>query len=100
MSFSINGPASPVNIQAGVIIIGTLTSSTAGYWGSYGVQAYDGGSLITGAQAVATDYVAKVDGLIVTGAQGGPLALRCKSEVSGSAITVRTGSFGKLTPVS
>lgn len=92
LGLSVTAPASP---QLLVYQRDIPTSLTA-----VGIQqgiANDGTTTNTaGIDLAATDRLARVWGLVSTGAAGGPLQLRFKSEVSGSNVQIRRGSGGFL----
>jgi hypothetical protein len=50
----------------------------------------------TGVQAANNTYVARIHGVIRTGATAGVLRPRFRSEVNGSAVTIKTYSWGAL----
>lgn len=88
IQLAVNGPLSPSFLRYGVQ---TLISASA--WHAAVQTAYDTNTNpATGAGAV--PLIAIVEGVIVTGAAGGTLALRVRSEVNASAVTVLRGSHG------
>lgn len=93
LQLSVNGPASPTFMRA----IGTIFSSTtAPLVGAIG--AYDAPIAGT-ASGGATALPFELAGTLSTGAAGGTLSLRFRTEVNGSAVTILRGSWGKLTGV-
>lgn len=94
LQLSVNGPASPsLVVAAGQI----CTSATAVQNG--GIASYDVGINAT-ASAGATPMPFFLKGNISTGANGGTFILRFRSEVGGSAVTIKAGSYGLLYGVS
>ncbi len=94
IGFGVTTPATPVANTWCVSTNAGLTSATDGNWGSYcGVG--DATSTTTGSEAAATEYTSTMEGYIETGATGGDLKLRMKSEVDAST-TIKSGSFGVL----
>lgn len=87
---AIDGPASPSFLGVGFEI---GTSATA--WASAFTSAYDSGVNPT-ASGGATPLPFHVYGTISTGAAGGVLKLRGRSEVAGSQVTIKRGSYGLL----
>ena len=49
-------------------------------------------------QTAATTYVARIHGVITTGAAGGTLYPRYRTETNGTAVTIKAGSWGSLYP--
>lgn len=87
---SINGPLSPALLRYSVT---QATSATA--WHNSSQVAYD--TVVNPATGPAsTALPCRVSGVITAGAVGGTVALRLRSEVSGSAVTVLAGSWGKV----
>jgi len=89
--FSVSGPASPVAVDLRVEIQQTLIASNI-----QRVVAFDGGTPTPSIDAANTDRSARVVGIIQTGALGGVLQLRARSEISGSQVTFRLGSRADL----
>lgn len=93
LQLSVNGPASPIMMRAGGIIYTTPTAPFV-----FPIAAYDAtANPATGAGASALLF--EVEGTISTNSAGGPLALRFRSEVNASAVTILTGSFVELVAV-
>lgn len=59
------------------------------------ITASDDSVVGTGVQAVNTDYLAEVCGLLVPSSNG-TLQLRFRTEIANSAVTIRAGSYGLL----
>jgi hypothetical protein len=96
VGIGINGPASPVSVNGGVITMGVRAAATAGGFGSFGFTTYDSTTpLTTAAEATGTDYVARLSALIENGPNSGTLILRWRSETA-TATTVEAGSFGTI----
>lgn len=87
---SINGPASPNAVVGHVTTVNTSGSPV-----SSAISAYDGGSAT--ANAPATDFFARCMFIISNGANAGAVSLRCATEVSMSAVTIKEGSFIRVT---
>jgi len=100
LSVAVNGPASPTLISYTAQVPGELVGNGGGApgtgmysdWGT----ALDDQITATGVQAANTTYVAHVSGVIRTGATAGTLRPRFRSEVNGSAVTIKTYSWGAL----
>lgn len=69
--------------------------SSAGTHGDLNIIAYDVFDAVTQLPAANADYFAMIRGVITPSANG-TLIVRLKSEVSGTAVTVRSGSYGQL----
>lgn len=94
LQLSVNGPASPTFMRA----VGEIyTTTIAPFVGA--IAAYDVAIAAT-ASGGATALPFELTGTISTGAAGGAFALRFRSEVAGSAVTILRGSFGELITVS
>lgn len=50
----------------------------------------------TGVEVANTTYMAKLQGMLLNGANSGNIQLRFRSEVQGSTVTIKAGSFGLL----
>lgn len=88
LQLGVNGPASPAFLRYSVL---TLTGATAVHNALQ--TAYDANTNpATGGGS--TPLVAIVEGVITTGAAAGTVALRMRSEVNASAVTVLRGSHG------
>lgn len=90
LQVSINGPASPTNVRFAVI---TATSATASHYASQ--NAYD---TVTNPDTGggATSLPVRVAGRVVNGPNAGTVALRFRSEVNGSSVTIQNGSFAVI----
>jgi hypothetical protein len=92
---SVTTPASPT-VFSGKAQIPIAIDGAGGEWQGW-ITASDDAVIGTGVQAANTDYIAIVEGNILTGATAGTIQLRFASEVAGSNVTIRNGSFGQLT---
>jgi len=100
LSLAVNGPTSPTLISYTAQVPSALVGNGGGDpgtglysdWGT----ALDDQITATGVQAANTTYVAHVSGVIRTGATAGTLRPRFRSEVNGSAVTIKTYSWGAL----
>lgn len=87
LQLAINGPASPTAVRYGV---DTATTATAPHYASQ--NAYDTNTNpATGGGATA--LTARIAGSLENGSNAGTLAIRYRSEVAASAVTVLRGSF-------
>lgn len=93
LQLSVNGPANPSFMRA-VAELFTTPSSVFGF----AIGAYDA-TVNPATGAGATPLPFELEGTISTGNAGGALALRYRSEVNGSAVTILRGSFGELISV-
>lgn len=87
LQLSINGPASPTNSRYAVW---TMTTATAMHGSS--ISSYD---TVTnpGTGGGATTLPVRIEGTLENGANAGTLAIRLRSEVGSSAVTIQRGSF-------
>jgi hypothetical protein len=53
----------------------------------------NGASSVTGTTSIASVNYGKVEGMSITGVSSGTLSFRIRSEVSGSLVTIKAGSF-------
>lgn len=90
LRLAVNGPASPTAVNINSFVI---ASSTA--FGSFYATAYDSDNAFTTGGG-ATVYPATLIGTVENGANAGTLAVRIKSEVDTSAVTIKRGSFCTL----
>jgi hypothetical protein len=90
----LNGPASPALISY-VVEIPFANDGAGGMWQGWGT-AYNDTVLATGVQTINTTHVARIHGVIRTGATAGNLYPRFRSEVNGSTVRVMTYSWGAL----
>jgi hypothetical protein len=90
VQLALNGPASPAVFGATFEVYTGAAAVLAAVAG-----AYDAGVNGT-ASGGATPLPFRVSGVIKTGASGGALTLRGRSEAAGSAVTVKQGSYGRL----
>lgn len=86
LQVSINGPASPTAVR---FTVETSTSATARHNASQ--SAYD--AVTNPASALTTALPVMVSGSVENGANAGTLALRMRTEVSGSSVTIQRGSY-------
>jgi hypothetical protein len=93
IGLALTGPTSPSFIDYTVNIPIGADGTTAMFsgWGT----AYDDPVQGTAVQAANTTYVARIYGVITTGANAGTLTPRFRSE-TGSAVTVKAGSWGSV----
>lgn len=93
IKLAVNGPA----LGAGYVAYTVETPVTTTSEAISTASAYDGGAASTGVTAATpTVYVARVHGVLRTGATPGTFALRFATEVVASAATVKIGSWGAL----
>jgi hypothetical protein len=94
IGLALTGPASPSYIDYTVTIpIGA--DGTGAMYSGWGTT-YDDTVLGTAVQAANTTYVARIYGVITTGATAGTLTPRFRSEINGNTVTVKAGSWGSL----
>jgi hypothetical protein len=93
--FSINGPSGTVILDY-TVSYQTFANATAGTMSLRHDTAYDAMTALATTTAANTPYVAYVEGLIVTGANSGTLALRLCSSSASSFMTALTGTFLSL----
>jgi hypothetical protein len=94
IGLALTGPGSPAFISYTVNIPVAIDGTNALYsgWGT----AYDDPVVGTGVQTANTTYTARIYGVIKTGASGGTLTPRFRSEVNSSGVTLKAGSWGAL----
>ncbi|MDQ2910171.1 MAG: collagen-like protein, partial [Actinomycetota bacterium] len=92
IALAVTGPASPSVISYSVYIpvAGDANNALFSGWGT----AYDDAVVGTGVQTAATTYLARISGVIKTGASAGTLTPRFRSEVAASTVTLKAGSWG------
>lgn len=91
IGIALNGPASPT------LVAGQFTSnSTATAFNGRSFNAYNGTGKTTGVQVANTDTYGLFNAYFRNGATAGTLALRYASEIGGSSVTIRTGSYCRL----
>ena len=61
-------------------------------WGTFWDDPVQG----TGVSVANTTYLAHIHGVVETGAGGGTLTPRFRSEIAGTTVTIKTGSWGAL----
>lgn len=91
---SVSVPSSPdiLSAKATIPIAADGTASELTGWITSSNDAVVG----TGVQTSNTDYIAIVEGTLLTGANAGTLQLRYATEVSSSGVTIKKASFGNL----
>jgi hypothetical protein len=94
IGLAVNGPASPSLISYSVHTpqAGDNTSAMFSGWGT----ALDDTVLATGTPTANTTFVARIHGVISTGASGGTLLPRFRSELNGTTVRVMAQSWGSL----
>ena len=97
--FSVSGPASPALLNYRVDYQ-TVANATAGAPASRKDVAYDAMAFTTATVTANADLLAVIDGVIRTGALGGTLAARVRSELANNDLTIRPESIGILTTFS
>ncbi len=91
IGFALNGPSTPS------IVAGQFTSnSSATALNGRSFIAYNGTGKTTGVTTANTDTYGLFTAYFKNGTTAGTLALRYSSEVSGSSVTVRSGSYCKI----
>lgn len=93
-AFSVNGPASPTFIEytVGYQTVANATASTTLMTMRHDT-AYNAMATTTSAIAASANLRATIEGTLSNGANAGTVSLRYLSEVNGSAITVKKGSY-------
>jgi hypothetical protein len=94
IALALTGPGSPAFINYAVNTP-VAADGTAGMFSGWGT-AYDDQTVGTGVQTAGTAYVARIHGIIQTGATPGTLLPRFRTEVAGSSVSVKTDSWGAL----
>ena len=94
IGLAITGPAGTTTVSYDVQIPAAADATNALYsgWGT----AYDDTVLSTTSPVAATTYVARIFGVIHTGATAGSLTPRFRTEVNNSNVTVKADSWGAL----
>jgi hypothetical protein len=94
IALAVTGPASPAIISYTVQTPdgGAGTGGMYSGWGS----AYDVAVVATAVQATATTYLARISGVIKTGATAGTLTPRFRTSRNNTAVTLEAGSWGAL----
>jgi hypothetical protein len=88
LQLALNGPAAPTDLRYSVETYTTATATHLAVQTAYDTNTNPS----TGAGA--TPLLATVTGTITTGAASGTLALRYRSELNASAVTILRGSWG------
>lgn len=94
IGISLNGPSSPTSIVGQFV---SNSSSTALNGRSF--NAYNGTGKTTGVQTANADTYGLFNASFRNGSNAGTLTLRYATEVSGSAITLRAGTYCKITEI-
>jgi hypothetical protein len=88
---SVNGPLLPTHVRFGAHIPTTATAFFSG-----GATAYDTALVSTATPSLTVPHLTIVRGVLENGINAGTLALRMRSEVNGSSVTIQRGSWGRL----
>jgi len=95
IALAVNGPASPlVSYTVDIPIAADGAAGLFSGWGTVLDDAVTG----TGVQTANTTYLAHIRGVIQTGASGGTLLPRFRSESAGTIVTTKAGSWGAVYP--
>ena len=94
IALAITGPASPAIISY-TVQIPDGANGTGGLYSGWG-SAYDVAVVATAVQATATTYLARISGVIKTGATGGTLTPRFRTSRNGTTVTLQAASWGAL----
>jgi hypothetical protein len=89
-----NGPASS-SLVSYTVTIPRATDGTAGSFEGWGT-AWDDAVVSNGVEAANTTYLARIHGIVNTGANGGTLAPKFRAEAATTAVKVMTNSWGSL----
>lgn len=92
---ALNGPA----IGTGYLRYGANIPTTTAVPFMNGATAYDTALVATATPSITVPVLAIVTGFLANGANAGTLALRMRSEISGSNATIQRGSWGRLVKV-
>ncbi|MGH3080539.1 MAG: hypothetical protein ACRDNH_05315 [Gaiellaceae bacterium] len=94
MGLAVNGPAAPTVVSYTIQTPQAADANNAMFngWGTYLDDPVQAASV----QTANTTYVARINGVIRTGASGGTLLPRFRSELNGTAVRVMTYSWGAL----
>jgi hypothetical protein len=95
IALAVNGPASPTLISYTVNIPQAASDGKDAMLFGWGTALNDQVVSIE-APAAATNLVARIHGVIRTGASGGTLLPRFRTEESGQSVSIRTYSWGAL----
>ncbi len=94
-AFSVNGPPGPLNLEFQTtyqVVANDGVGSLAYLWGRHDTV-YDSMPVVGTVPQANSDLVLIISGSFVNGPADGMLSLRFKTEVAGSAITVKRGSW-------
>lgn len=94
IGIALNGPTSPTTV-AGQF----LSSSSATALNGRSFNAYNGTGKTTGVQTANADTYGLFNASFRNGSTAGTLTLRYASEVNGSSVTVRTGTYCRITQI-
>jgi hypothetical protein len=98
ISLAVNGPASPlVSYAVNIPVAADGAGSQGGTFSGWGT-ALDDVVVGTGVQTANTTYLAHIHGVIQTGAAGGTLLPRFRSETASTNVTIKGGSWGAVYP--
>lgn len=89
IQFGVSGPAGVVEFTALIEIATSLATLNVTQ-----LTALGAGQLTTAVDAANTRRVARIRGAVVNGPNAGTLQVQARSEVAGSAVTVKRGSYG------
>jgi hypothetical protein len=92
LGLALNGPASPTAVALWTLIATGLTTMLAG-----AARAYDSGTAAGLIDTADADSPAALTGLLRNGANAGTLALRYKSATALLSVTIRAGSWARIT---
>lgn len=93
INISVNGPASP-----DTVLLRRVCRTSSGQTTSF-IEAYDGGTATSDVPASGTSYICNLKGTFINGANPGTFIPRFASEVGGSNVTPKKGSWMKLTRI-
>jgi len=93
ISLAVAGPAAPTVVSYTVNSPTAAVDGTATIFSGYGTSFGDE-VISTGVQAANTTYVARIHGVVRTGAAAGSLTPRFRSEVNNSIVRVMQYSWG------
>jgi hypothetical protein len=94
LGFAVTGPGAPAVISY-TVEIPSGNDGTNGLYAGWGT-AYDDMVLAPAIPAVGTTYVARIYGIVRTGATPGNLTPRFCSESNGTSVSVKSNSWGSL----
>lgn len=86
---ALSGPASPANV-----VYALETGETATAWRTLPASAFD--TALVGTAGLSTILVARVSGTVENGSNAGTLTVKFRSEVNGSGVTVKRGSYSRF----